>query len=153
MHIHSTLLCKVLVEREAEMRIGRILSVTMGLMLAGAVFGTITGALTLFVWMAIIGGIDALFEDMVLMLWMGAWFGGTLGAVMGPSAAWLLMRHVPLGLAVGGTMLGTLAGSGIGLLATANPVGAMFCGMAGFGVTAIRLRVRFPRGDGRLPGS
>lgn len=128
----------------------RILMVTLGLMLAGAVFGTMAGALMLLAWIIGDSGITPILDKTAFALWMGAWFGGTLGAVMGPIAAWLLMRHVPLGLAVGGTMLGTLAGGGIGLLATADPVVAMLYGMVGFGVTAIGLRTRFPRGGRRL---
>lgn len=128
----------------------RILAVTVGLIVAGAVFGTITGALTLLAWTMGTSGIHSIVEDTLFALLLGAWFGGTLGAVLGPIAAWLLMRHVPLGLAVGGTMLGTLAGGGIGLLVAADPVAAMFYGMAGFGITAVGLRIRFPRGDSRL---
>jgi hypothetical protein len=135
------------------MRITRILAVTVGLVLAGWVLGTITGALTLLAWMMGTSVIHSVAEDMLFALCVGAWFGGTLGAVMGPVAAWLLMRHVPLGVAVGGTMLGTLVSGVIGLIATANPVGAMLYGMAGFGITAIGLRIRFPRGERRLLGN
>jgi hypothetical protein len=132
------------------MRIKRILAVTAGLAVAGGVFGTIAGALTLLAWLIWIGQLHSLVDDTAFVLWIGAWYGGTLGAVMGPIAAWLLMRHVPLGLAVGGTLLGTLASGGMGLLATGNPVVAMLWGMAGFGITAIGLRIRFPSRERRL---
>jgi hypothetical protein len=136
------------------MRIKRIAVVTAGLMVAGGVFGTIAGMIVLIAW--------ALVDDRPLIYSFGGLrmtveiamaFGGGLGAVLGPIAAWLLMRHVPLGLAVGGTTLGTLAGGGIALVVTGDPVIAMLYGMAGFAVSAIGLRLRVPRRERRLLGS
>ncbi|HEU4885981.1 MAG TPA: hypothetical protein VFT45_27335 [Longimicrobium sp.] len=129
----------------------RILAVTAGLMLAGAVLGTIAGMAVLLAWPLADGDVFWFtLGDIGDVLGVSLVFGGSLGAVMGPLAAWLLMRHVPLGLAVGGTTLGTLAGGGIALMATADPAVAMLYGMAGFGITAIGLRLRFPRGERRL---
>jgi hypothetical protein len=48
---------------------------------------------------------------------------------------------------------GTLAGGGVALVATGDPVVAMLYGMAGFSVSAIGLRLRVPRRERRLLGS
>ncbi|WP_420125488.1 hypothetical protein [Longimicrobium sp.] len=126
----------------------RIAAVTAGLSVAGAVFGTITGMAVLLAWNQIGGGDMIRFTpaDLSVVLQASMLFGGGLGAVLGPLSAWVLMRHVPLGVAVGGSTLGTLVSGGIGLLVTADPVVAMFYGMAGFGISTIALRSRYPRG-------
>jgi hypothetical protein len=136
------------------MRIKRIAVVTAGLMVAGWSFGTIAGTLVLIGWGMVhadpsilsLAGLRFVLEFAIII-------GGVLGAALGPIAAWLLMRHVPLGLAVGGTTLGTLAGGAVALIATGNPFTAMLYGMAGFGVSAIGLRLRVPRRERRLLGS
>lgn len=136
------------------MRIRRIAAVTAGLMVAGGVFGTIAGMVVLIASGMFDGGpFHFTLTDLGLLLQISIIFGGVLGAVLGPIAAWLLMRHVPLGLAVGGTTLGTLAGGGAALVATGNPVIAMLYGMAGFGISAIALRLRVSRRERRLLGS
>lgn len=127
------------------MRMKRIAAVTAGLMVAGGVFGTMVGMAVLVAWGLVDGDVVWFtLGDLVFLLQLALVFGGGVGAVLGPIAAWLLMRQVPLGLAVGGTTLGTLAGGGIALLATANPFLAMFYGVAGFGISAVALRIRYP---------
>lgn len=123
------------------MRIARIMAVTAGLVVAGALFGGLAGAAVLVLWAMQLEGVYAALSDPSIPL-MGALFGGVVGAVLGPLAAWLLMRHVPLWLAVGGTTLGTLAGGAVGMLLTGAPDLSMYAGMAGFAVSAIALRVR-----------
>lgn len=92
-------------------RATRILAVTGGLMVAGAVFGGIAGATAL--------GIAVALTDRIAnaadfgMLAFAAWFGAIVGAVAAPAAGWLLLRRVPLGRAVGWTTLGAVTG-GIG---------------------------------------
>lgn len=136
------------------MRIKRIAAVTAGLMVAGGVFGTIAGMIVLIAWRLIRADPFILTLDgLGFVLPVAMIFGGGLGAVLGPIAAWLLMRHVPLGLAVGGTTLGTMAGGGIALVTTGDPVIAMLYGMASFGISAIGLRLRVPRSERRLLGS
>jgi hypothetical protein len=136
------------------MRIKRIAAVTAGLTVAGGVFGTIAGMIVLIAWGMFDGGpFHFTRNDLSLLLQISIILGGGLGAVLGPVAAWLLMRHVPLGLAVGGTTLGTLAGGGIALVIMGDPVTAMLYGMAGFGIFAIGLRLRVPRRERRLLGS
>jgi hypothetical protein len=133
------------------MRIKRIAAVTAGLMVAGGVFGTITGMVVLSAWAMLAGWtIHLTFNDLTDLLLISVIFGGGLGAVLGPIAAWLLMRHVPLGLAVGGTTLGTLAAGGAALFVTGDPVFAMLYGTAGFGISAIGLRLGVPRRERRL---
>ena len=131
------------------MRMKRIAAVTAGLVVVGGVFGTIAGVLTLLAWGLGTPGIMA-WQDAAFLLQISLVFGGVPGAVLGPLAAWLLMRHIPLGLAVGGTTLGTVGSGVIGLIATGDPVVAIFWGMAGFGITAIGLRLGVPRRDGHL---
>ena len=131
------------------MRIKRIAAVTAGLVVAGAVFGTIAGVVLLTAWLAVTGSFHSL-RDAAFVLRFSFYFGGSLGAVLGPVAAWLLMRHVPLGLAVGGTTLGTVVGGVIGFITTGLPVGSMLFGVAGFGISAIALRIGHPRRDHRL---
>lgn len=136
------------------MRIRRIAAVTAGLMVAGGVFGTLAGMIVLIAWTLVLGEpLMDVVADLGSVLRLAMLFGGVLGAVLGPLAAWLLMRHVPLGLAVGGTTLGTLAGGVGALVATGNPFLAMLYGMAGFGISALGLRLRVPRRERRLLGS
>ena len=127
------------------MRWRRIALVTAGLAAAGAVFGTLVGTVVLFAWLASIGELGLAGRDAGFLASLVLFFGGGLGAVLGPVAAWVLMRHVPLWLAVGGPTLGTLAAGGVGLLLTGNPVAAMLWGVAGFGASAVALRLRVPR--------
>jgi hypothetical protein len=134
------------------MRIKRIAAVTAGLIVAGGVFGTIAGMVVLIAW----GIFDSLpfhevtLADLSFAVQFSVLFGGGPGVVLGPLAAWLLMRHVPLGLAVGGTTLGTLAGGVGALVVTGNPFTALLYGMAGFAISAIGLRLRVPRRESRL---
>lgn len=125
------------------MRIKRIAAVTAGLILAGGIFGTIVGMAVLIAWGLVDGDVVG-FSELGSLLPFSLVFGGGPGAVLGPLSAWLLMRNVPLGLAVGGTTLGTLAGGVAALIATADPFAAMFYGVVGFGISAIALRIRYP---------
>ncbi len=138
------------------MRAKRILLVTAGLVVAGSVFGGIAGAALLFL-MGLPDGWTGL--PSWEYLGFGAFVGGFFGAVLGPIGAWLLMRDVPLGLAVGGTTLGTVLG-GAAALAWNAPGSLFYAPIAGFGLAALTLRVharrrrelRGPRSDARLTG-
>jgi hypothetical protein len=127
------------------MRWTRIALVTAGLAAAGAVFGTLVGMVVLGTWMIAADVVEISFSSLPMFVALSMFYGGGAGAVLGPLAAWLLMRHVPLWLAVGGPTLGTLAAGGIGLLITADPIAALYSGIAGFGASAIALRLRVPR--------
>src|SRR5690242_20736353 len=99
-------------------RARRILLVTVGLAIFGAVAGAIAGAFVAALGVALkqgpLGPVD------FAVAAMGALFGAPLGAVLLPVAGWLLMRRVPLGRAMLGTMLGTNAGGLIGWLLPAR---------------------------------
>jgi hypothetical protein len=117
----------------------RIALVTAGLVVAGGVFGTVAGTLVLLVWQLPAGGFS-----LKGALSLGVFFGGGLGALLGPLAACTVMRHVPLGLAVGGTTLGTFASGGLALVVTGSPLFGIAAGVAGFTFTAAALQARFP---------
>jgi hypothetical protein len=135
------------------MRIKRIAAVTAGLIVAGGVFGTIAGVIVLLAWTLMLGEPLIITPgDLGSVLHLAMFFGGVPGTVLGPIAAWLLMRHVPLGLAVAGTTLGTLAGGVGALVATEDPFAALLYGMAGFGLSAVGLWLRVPRRERRLLG-
>ena len=122
------------------MRALRIALVTAGLMAAGAVFGGIAGAAAGAAWVLLEGGFGGLARESEIVLFVG-FLGGGLGAVLGPAVAWLMMRHVPLWLAVGGTTLGTMAGGILGAL-LGGP-GSMFVfGILGFVMSAGYLQIR-----------
>ncbi|HYR12527.1 MAG TPA: hypothetical protein VEQ60_32360, partial [Longimicrobium sp.] len=60
MHIHLALFGKVLGETGGGMRMRRIAAVTAGLILAGAVFGTITGIAVMIAWGIVVGDLFAI---------------------------------------------------------------------------------------------
>lgn len=97
-----------------EMRIARIATVTAGLAAAGAVAGAVVGVLVAATWLLSAGHMLGLLLNLDGVLFFGA-YGAVAGATLGPLAAWLLMRHVPLWKATGGTALGTLAGALLGI--------------------------------------
>ncbi|HEU4885980.1 MAG TPA: hypothetical protein VFT45_27330 [Longimicrobium sp.] len=128
----------------------RIAAVTAGLVLAGGVFGAIAGTLVLMVWQLRIDGLAGSWAAMGWCVVFGVFFGGGFGALLGPLAAWVLMRHVPLWLAVGGTTLGTFASGALVMAISGNPVIALYVGFIGFMLTAAALHDRFPP-EGRRP--
>jgi hypothetical protein len=131
--------------------LGRIAAITAGLMAAGALFGGVSGAVALTGYAVAMDGPAIVWEDPVI-IFFAAITGAALGAVLGPVAAWLLMRHVPLGLAFAGTALGTVAGAGVGMLLTSGP-GIVLLGTSiiGFAASAVFLRFAVPRQGARLP--
>lgn len=89
-------------------RARRILAVTAGLVVFGAAAGAIAGALVAVLAITLsLGPREALDLDLVAF---GATLGAPLGALLLPASGWLLMRRVPVGRAMLGTMLGTIAG-------------------------------------------
>lgn len=138
-------------------RLGRIITVTLGLSVAGAIFGALAGVIGLVVLTVLTGGGLPMLDMAVVPAILGAAFG----AVGAPAIAWLLLRYVPLGKAVAWSTVGTAAG-GVGgwLLATAvdraSPAlatalesqvkGAILGAIAGFLTAALILRLRAARG-------
>jgi len=123
----------------------RILAVTAGLAAGGALFGALAGALAIAILLTLFGEASSIFD--IGLLPLAARIGATLGAVLLPLAGWLLMRRVPLGRALTGTVVGTVAGGVLGavlltfLLGIGGPVlGAIL----GFLCAVLSLRRRFP---------
>jgi hypothetical protein len=124
----------------------RILAVTAGLIITGAVAGGVAGesALT-FCIILVTSPVPRLSG---LMDWFA--FGGILGAVLGgvtaPILAWLLLRQVPLGRMFAVCAVGTMMGGVVGWFATPRsgdivliPLIGAFLGCL---LTAIALRYR-----------
>jgi hypothetical protein len=114
--------------------------VTLVLGAVGAVVGAALGALAL--W-----GLSIAIRNprSVELIGAAAGFGGVLGLVLAPVAAWTLMRHVPLWRAILETAVGTALGVAAGWVlgprlgyAALWPIGL---GLVGFAVAAIRLRL------------
>ncbi|HEU4453259.1 MAG TPA: hypothetical protein VFR81_09370 [Longimicrobium sp.] len=128
------------------MQVKRVAAVTAALAVAGAMVGAVCGAVLMLAFVLVEGtGGDPIGEFLAIFAW-GAMVGAALGAVLGPLSAWLLMRHVPIGLAIGGTALGTLVGAVIGLFVN-RLGGALAFGLGGFAVAAIALWLMTPRGS------
>lgn len=124
------------------MRAQRIVQVTAGLMLAGFLFGGVAGAVLAFVVAFPSDGWRTLLVPEFLLV--GAAFGSVFGMILGPFGAWLLMRDVPLGLAVGGTTFGTVLG-GLAALVSNTPGSLFYAPVAGFALAALALRVHARR--------
>jgi hypothetical protein len=129
----------------------RVVLVMLGLMVVGAVAGAIASASAV----AVVGmlGADSLWlqqamsfptlpDEGVNLVAVAGRIGATAGVLLGPLAAWLLMRHVPLGIAIGGTMLGTFVGEVAALV-----LGTHFFTfpLVGFALAALAIRVAVPR--------
>jgi hypothetical protein len=128
--------------------------VTLALSAIGAVVGAALAALALLgVYIAVSGWRQG--GGLAEPLAVAAAFGGVLGCVLAPVAAWTLMRHVPLWRAIAETALGTLIGFGAGW--AVGPVlwhGApapLVLALLGFAAAAVRLRLTH-RGAARAGG-
>jgi hypothetical protein len=115
------------------------------LVAVGAIVGAIAGAFV------VVGGVvlsDRSFPRGIYLPIAGAYVGALVGVPLAPLAAWLLLRHVPLGQAILVTGLGTIAGGVAGLTArvTGDAIrGAVICGVLGFVVAAVYLRASIRR--------
>ena len=124
-------------------KIRRILTVTAALAGVGAVTGAIAGAIVAFLVILLRQGLgDALDLSTIEF---GSWLGAPLGAVLFPLAGWLLMRRVPIGRALLGTMLGTILGGLVGWFTPLHGPGdiidrTLLCGIIGFAVAVLALR-------------
>ena len=125
----------------------RILAVTAGLAVAGALVGSVAGAATFALTALIqrmIGSVDA--SSFLNLIGLGAGVGALFGLVLGPAAAWLLMRRVPIGRALLGTALGTIVGGVVALVVGINP---LVLPLAGFFGSALLLRVTARKGGAK----
>lgn len=116
----------------------KVVLVTGGLGVAGAVFGGVAGAVAF--------GLSALLDatwvnpGIVEFLFAGG-VGAALGFVCAPLAGWLLLRRVPLGYAFARLTLGTVIGGVIGWFALNTTfLGPILAAAGGFVLTAVLLR-------------
>ena len=122
-------------------RFARIALLTVGLIVAGGIFGGIAGGTAFSLVTLVLGGgyIGDAFG-------IGALFGAPLGAITAPLLSWLLLRRVPLGRMFLVCSVGTMIGGVAGYFALAaggdiilNPLLGAFIGCA---MTALLLRYR-----------
>jgi hypothetical protein len=116
----------------------RILNVTLILAAMGVIVGAVLGA-ALGLAVGIVRNGMPVFDAAAGVMLMSALAGAGLGAVLAPLTAWLLLRHVPIGRAMGFTALGTAAGAGVGLFL--RDVWWLAMALLGFVLTAIWLRL------------
>jgi hypothetical protein len=118
--------------------LGRILAVTVGLSLTGAVCGAVLGGLSFLVALAADKGFGAL-RDWSIVFVLGAYGGAVFGAVLAPLLAWIFLRRVSLARAIGQTALGVIIG--VVVAAVVRPELVVIFGLAGFVLAAIWLWV------------
>jgi hypothetical protein len=124
-----------------RLRVGRIVTLTLGLSAVGAIVGAAAGALALLLAL-ILGGTRMDSSDFVVLA-IPAILGAFLGTVLTPIAAWMLLRSVPLGRAFLGLAAGTIVGGVLGwffLRAWYSLEGAVVAAVVGFVIAAIVLR-------------
>jgi MFS family permease len=132
----------------------RVVLVTAGLLAAGAAFGALAGVVAIVVGLALTQGFASAFHPTVLAFVGLA--GALCGGVLFPAAAWLLMRRVPLGLAVLGSVVGTALGGVIGWvladMALVPVWPALLGAVLGFVAACVLLRQRYAHGAPRPVG-
>jgi len=105
--------------------------------------GAIVAALVMAILVAVSGGLNG--GSLLRAIGQAVLFGGGLGAVLGPLAAWTLMRHVPIWRAIvetaAGTAIGAVAGLVAGRLGAGGPPWMLIGALIGFAAAAIRLRL------------
>lgn len=136
-------------------RAARILAVTAGLGVAGAVLGAMASVVALLLAAAVTEGLPVpLHRD---VLGFAAGLGAVCGVVAAPAGGWLLLRHVPLGRAMLWSVIGTVLGAVISWTVPLGPdqIGRAVLGaIAGFLIAALFLRRTTPRarvGPGSTP--
>ena len=120
----------------------RIAAVTGGLLVAGAVAGAIAADAAFLIAQTIEGGSLSLI-GLEPLLFVGS-LGALLGGVLLPITAWLFLRRVPIGLAVLGTLLGTVVGGALGwvLFSGSDQIrGGLGGAFAGFALSTLLLRL------------
>lgn len=122
----------------------RIVGVTAALLAGGALFGAIAAVLALVLASALTDGLAWGTEPIALAF--AAVAGAALGAPLFPAAGWLLLRRVPLGVALVGSMAGTVLGGVAAWVLTRgnDPMSTPILGaIIGFACAAIVMRLRF----------
>jgi hypothetical protein len=121
--------------RERHVSPPRVALVALGLVPLGALAGAIAGALGVTIWLSVAEGLGSALDPLA---WgMAGSVGAALGAVLLPIAGLTVLRYVPLGRALGETILGTAVGGALGVQFLG---GWWLAGpLVGFGLAAIRL--------------
>jgi len=125
---------------------GRIFAVTLGLAVAGTVFGAIAGTLALGTSLVLSQQFDGFTKPLLFVV--AATLGAILGAGCAPLAGWLLLRRVPLGRAFGGLTVGAIIGGVVGWFlprSIAHGDGILITAAIGFLCAAVVLRIRHAR--------
>ena len=122
-------------------RVARIAVITGALTAIGSVLGAAAGAAAL--WIAALASADLAFGSVpILALQIAAVIGGVLGAAALPLAAWLLLRHVALGLIFVLSAAGTIVGGVVGWLVPLGRnevIGGLRGAVLGFVVSAVAM--------------
>jgi hypothetical protein len=120
----------------------RILAITAGLMVTGALFASLAGAVavTVALWIE---------RDPWYMvgLYAGPFYGAPIGAIIAPVLAWALLRRVALGAMFVWLAAGTTIGGIVGWVTTQAPAESskVVAGLAGavIGCLVAAIRVRY----------
>ena len=138
-------------------RVARIVLVTLALSGAGAAAGAVLGVAPVAVISLVLGGVEGMRNTVEVWPFLAA-IGGAIGAVLGPSLAWLLLRHVPLGRAILQCTLGGLMGFIVGVVLPDHrdynmEIQPIMMAVIGAVCAAVRLRLRHPRRASSLPST
>lgn len=130
------------------MRVGRAVTITLGIAAVGATIGGVMGATLMVAWRSL-ARIIFFADGGRVVIAPGAAAGAVLGAVLAPITSWLFLRRVALGKALLQTTVGTTAGAAVGL-ALDGALGARMvvpAGLAGaiLGFLAAAIRLRFAK--------
>lgn len=130
-----------------RLSLARRAKITLGIAALGAFGGAVAGGVSAVVVAAIIDGtVRSIFSGWLFGI--GAQMGAPLGALLLPLAEWTLLRRVPFGRAISGTVAGTLVGGLMGWFITMD-TNAIFRslagGVVGFLVAAVLMRLRARR--------
>lgn len=109
----------------------RVVVVGLGLIVTGAAVGSVCGVVAI----SLLLGAGGRLPDAGVAMVAGL-FGGALGAVLGPAAGFSILRHVPLGRAIGWTALGAILG---GVIGAPLSMGLIVGPVVGFGIAALAL--------------
>lgn len=127
----------------------RVLIVTLILVAMGVICGGVLGAVLGFV-VGTVRHALAVESAAPMVLTYGA-LGAALGGGLAPVTGWLLLRHVPLGRALGLTALGTMSGATIGVFFLRD-VWWLWAALIGYALAALYLRLTTRSTPPREPG-
>ena len=124
-------------------RTGRILAVTAGLIAGGALFGALAAVVALLIGVAATDHLRDVMNAELLELVAGV--GAVFGGVLFPTAGFVVLRRVPLGLALLGTLVGAVAGGVTGWMLRGQDImqvyHAIIGALIGFLAATIALRL------------